>query len=193
MQLTRAASSAMSRDSAYCPMRRDCKGRFNPKAYLGPPAPTFKDTVAFAAARSLHSSLLATRCPPLCLTPSWSLGTFPAILRLPSDSASSWQFSTLLATWCTFPCSGVLAVRHLAPSCSRDTPLLTAWRCHSAVRTAPSSLFAVRLAGRFPPDHSTPSSLLDTLRSDRQPPGPWKLTVLLTCGSFIKLVVALIS
>ena len=81
---------------------------------MDPPAPTFKDTAAFAAARRLHSSLLATRCPPLCLTPSWSLGTFLAMLRLSSDSASSWQFSTLLATWCTFPCSGVLlAVRQV--------------------------------------------------------------------------------
>ena len=81
---------------------------------MDPPAPTFKDTAAFAAARRLHSSLLATRCHPLCLTPSWSLGTFLAMLRLPSDSASSRQFSTLLATWCTFPCLGVLlAVRQV--------------------------------------------------------------------------------
>ena len=63
IQLTRAGGSAMSKSSGYCAMRRDCKGSFNPKAYLGPPAPTFKDTVTFAAARSLHNSLLATRCP----------------------------------------------------------------------------------------------------------------------------------
>ena len=142
-------------------------------------------------ARRLHSSLLTTRCPPSCLTPSWSPSNFLAILRLPSDSASSWPFSTLLATWCTIPCSGVLlAVRHLAPSCSRDTPLLAAWHCHSALRTAPSSLPVVNLAASCPPDHSTPSSLLDTLRSDRHTPGQWKLTVLLACGSVIKLVMA---
>ena len=55
----------MSKGLGYCAMRRDCKSSFNPKTYLGLAAPTFRDTVAFAAAaaRSLHNSLLATRCP----------------------------------------------------------------------------------------------------------------------------------
>ena len=130
--------------------------------------------------------------PSSLLTPSWSFGTVRA-LRLLSDSASSWQCSTLLDTWYNFPCSGALAVRHLAPSSSRDPPppFLAAWLCHSTLETAPSSLLAVSLAARCPPDHSTAtaSSLFDALRSVRHPPGQWKLTVLLPCGRVMKLVV----
>ena len=137
----------MSTDSAYCAVRRDFKGSLNPKAYLGPPAPTFKGSRS-CSGQEATQQLLAIRCPPLCLTPSWSLGTFLA-LRLPSDSAS-YQFSTLLATWCTFiaresswpfgtwhlpvhatppswPLGAVTALsRQLLPRCLRSTSLLGA-------------------------------------------------------------------
>ena len=94
--------------------------------------------------------------PSSLLTPSWSFGTVRA-LRLLSDSASSWQCSTLLDTWYNFPCSGALAVRHLAPSSSRD-PHPHSWLLG----------FVIALSKQLLPRCLRSASLLGALLTTRQ-------------------------
>ena len=135
---------------------------------------------ALAAASSLHNSLLAIRCPSLCLTPSWSHGNFFA-LRLPSDSGSS-QFSTLLATLCTFiarESCWPLGTRHLPVH--TPSPLLAAWRCHGALQSAPPRCLRGRrcLAAR-----SCAASLLGALLTTDHP---------LRCSMIFDLIVTLLA
>ena len=104
---------------------------------------------------------------------------FLAVLRPSSDSAS-WQFSTLLATWCNFPCSGVLlTVRHLAPSCSRDTPswslgVVTALSGQLLPRCLRSaSLLGALLTTPHPPRCSILFDLIVTLLASGSSPSFW--------------------